>query len=82
MIVFERDKTFKLPINITRGTNSYGPYQHPEKLIPLTISKALDNNKIPVYGDGKQRRDWLYVNDHCTAIAKVIEKGKNGEINI
>ena len=72
--------TFKLPINITRCSNNYGPYQFPEKLIPLMISNALENKKLPIYGNGKNIRDWLHVYDHCSAIDLVLHKGKNGEI--
>ncbi|CAF3763373.1 unnamed protein product [Rotaria sp. Silwood1] len=72
--------THKLPILITRCSNNYGPYQFPEKLIPLMIAKALDGEKLPVYGDGKNVRDWLYVEDHCSGIATVLEKGKIGEV--
>jgi dTDP-glucose 4,6-dehydratase len=72
--------THKLPILISRCSNNYGPYQFPEKLIPLMIAKALDNQKLPVYGDGKNVRDWLFVEDHCSAICEVLHKGKLGEI--
>jgi dTDP-glucose 4,6-dehydratase len=72
--------THKLPILITRCSNNYGPYQFPEKLIPLMIAKALDGEKLPVYGDGKNVRDWLYVEDHCSAICKVLHKGNIGEV--
>jgi dTDP-glucose 4,6-dehydratase len=72
--------TFKMPIAITRASNNYGPYQFPEKLIPLMISNALEGRKLPVYGDGLQVRDWLYVDDHCRAIRAVVEKGREGEI--
>ncbi len=72
--------TFKLPINITRCSNNYGPYQFPEKLIPLMISNAIENKKLPVYGDGKNIRDWLHVYDHCTAIDLVLHEGKIGEV--
>jgi dTDP-glucose 4,6-dehydratase len=72
--------THKLPILITRCSNNYGPYQFPEKLIPLMIAKALDGEKLPVYGDGKNVRDWLYVEDHCLAICEVLHKGKIGEV--
>jgi len=71
--------TFGMPINITRCSNNYGSYQFPEKLIPLMINNALHHKKLPVYGDGKQIRDWLYVEDHCRAIDLVMEKGKVGE---
>lgn len=70
--------TYGLPITITNCSNNYGPYQHPEKLIPLTITNALENKKIPVYGDGKNIRDWLYVGDHCKAIELVLLEGKIG----
>ncbi len=73
-------RTHKLPVLITRCSNNYGPYQFPEKLIPLMIAKALNNEKLPVYGDGMNIRDWLYVEDHCSAICKVLEFGKFGEI--
>jgi dTDP-glucose 4,6-dehydratase len=72
--------THKLPVLITRCSNNYGPYQFPEKLIPLMIAKALDGQKLPVYGDGKNVRDWLYVEDHCSAICEVLHKGKIGEV--
>ncbi len=72
--------TFGLPILITRCSNNYGPYQFPEKLIPLMIAKALGGEELPVYGDGKNVRDWLYVDDHCSAILAVLEKGRDGEV--
>ena len=72
--------TFNLPVNITRCSNNYGPYQFPEKLIPLMISNALENKKLPIYGDGKNIRDWLHVYDHCSAIDLVLHKGKLGEV--
>ena len=72
--------TFNLPINITRCSNNYGPYQFPEKLIPLMISNALEDKKLPIYGDGKNIRDWLHVYDHCSAIDLVLHKGKLGEV--
>jgi dTDP-glucose 4,6-dehydratase len=72
--------TYKLPLSVTRASNNYGPYQFPEKLIPLMISNALDNKSLPIYGDGMQVRDWLYVDDHCRAILAVLEKGRAGEI--
>lgn len=72
--------TFKLPVMVTRASNNYGPYQFPEKLIPLMISNALDDKPLPIYGDGMQVRDWLFVEDHCRAIAAVLEKGRAGEI--
>ncbi|OZB93303.1 dTDP-glucose 4,6-dehydratase [Paenibacillus sp. XY044] len=73
-------ETFGLPVNITRCSNNYGPYQFPEKLIPLMISRALSEQPLPVYGDGLNIRDWLYVEDHCSAIDLVIYQGKPGEV--
>ncbi len=72
--------TFGLPALITRCSNNYGPYQFPEKLIPLMINNAVNNKELPVYGDGKNIRDWLYVDDHCDAIITVLNKGKIGEV--
>ncbi len=72
--------TFGMPVNITRCSNNYGPYQFPEKLIPLMIKNALNHRQLPVYGDGKQIRDWLYVQDHCKAIDMVFEKAAAGKI--
>lgn len=72
--------THNFPVLITRCSNNYGPYQFPEKLIPLMIAKALGGEKLPVYGDGKNIRDWLYVEDHCSGIMTVLEKGKFGEV--
>ncbi len=80
MIVRAYHETFNLPINITRCSNNYGPYQFPEKLIPLMINNALDNKKLPVYGDGRNIRDWLHVYDHCTAIDLVLHDGKIGDV--
>ncbi len=71
--------TYGLPVLTTNCSNNYGPYQFPEKLIPLMIVNALDGKPLPVYGDGQQIRDWLYVKDHCTAICKVLESGRVGE---
>ena len=73
-------ETYGLPANITRCSNNYGPYQFPEKLIPLMIHNALEDKPLPVYGDGMQVRDWLHVKDHCAAIAAVLEKGRVGEV--
>lgn len=73
-------ETYKLPTLNTRCSNNYGPYQYPEKLIPFFISKLLRGEKVPVYGDGLNVRDWLYVYDHCEAIDRVLHKGKIGEI--
>lgn len=72
--------TYSLPITISRCSNNYGPYQHLEKLIPLMISKAINNDNLPVYGNGLNVRDWLHVYDHCTAIDLIIHEGKIGEI--
>lgn len=72
--------TYKMPINITRCSNNYGPFQFPEKLIPLIINNCLHHKDIPVYGDGMNIRDWLYVEDHCKAIDMVINNGKIGEV--
>ncbi|MEZ2716128.1 dTDP-glucose 4,6-dehydratase [Niallia circulans] len=80
MLVRAFHQTYGLPINITRCSNNYGPYQFPEKLIPLTISRVLNDQKIPIYGDGKNIRDWLHVFDHCAAIDLVLHKGENGEV--
>ncbi|MGA2580709.1 MAG: dTDP-glucose 4,6-dehydratase [Bryobacteraceae bacterium] len=71
--------TYKLPVVITRASNNYGPYHFPEKLIPLMISNALEDRPLPVYGDGMQVRDWLYVEDHCRGIRAVLEHGRDGE---
>ncbi len=72
--------TYGLPVVITRASNNYGPYQFPEKLIPLMISNALEARPLPIYGDGMQVRDWLYVDDHCRGIRAVLQKGREGEI--
>jgi dTDP-glucose 4,6-dehydratase len=80
MIVRAYHRTYGLPVVITRCSNNYGPYQFPEKLIPLMINNALNGRPLPVYGDGLQIRDWLYVADHCSAIAAVLEKGRDGEV--
>lgn len=80
MFVKAYHDTFKLPINITRCSNNYGPYQFPEKLIPLIINNTLKHKDLPVYGDGLNIRDWLFVEDHCKAIDMVINGGKIGEV--
>ena len=80
LIVRAYHQTYGLPVNITRCSNNYGPYQFPEKLIPLMILNARQDKPLPVYGDGMQIRDWLHVKDHCSAIATVLEKGKTGEV--
>ncbi|MGQ9513270.1 dTDP-glucose 4,6-dehydratase [Thermodesulfitimonas sp.] len=73
-------RTYGLPVTITRCSNNFGPYQFPEKLIPLTITNALENKPIPVYGDGQNIRDWLYVEDHCRALELVLLSGQPGEV--
>lgn len=73
-------RTYKLPVTISRCSNNYGPYHFPEKLIPLMIANALNDKKLPVYGKGQNVRDWLYVEDHCSAIDLIIRKGKIGEV--
>lgn len=80
LMVRAYSNTFDLPINITRCSNNYGPYQFPEKLIPLMISNALEDKELPIYGDGKNIRDWLHVYDHCSAIDLVLHKGRIGEV--
>lgn len=80
MFVRAYHETYGLNVNITRCSNNYGPYQFPEKLIPLMISNALEGEQLPIYGDGMNVRDWLYVDDHCKAIDVVIHKGKSGEV--
>ncbi len=79
-VVRAYNKTYGMPVNITRCSNNYGPYQFPEKLIPLMINNCLSGKNLPVYGDGMQIRDWLYVEDHCAAIATELEKGVVGEV--
>ena len=80
MLVRSYHETFGLHVNITRCSNNYGPYQFPEKLIPLMIHNALNDKSLPVYGDGLNVRDWLYVEDHCSAIDLVLHKGVSGEV--
>lgn len=80
LIALSYYKTYGMPVTITRCSNNYGSYQHPEKLIPLTIFCALENRPIPVYGNGKNVRDWVYAEDHCEAVDLVIRNGKIGEI--
>lgn len=80
MLVRAYFETYKMPVLITRCSNNYGPYQYPEKLIPYFISQLLKDEKVPVYGDGLNVRDWLYVYDHCRAIDTVLHKGKIGEV--
>ena len=80
MIVMAYHDTYKMPVTITRCSNNYGPYHFPEKLIPLIIKNILEGKRLPVYGDGSNVRDWLYVEDHCKAIDLVVNKGKAGEV--
>lgn len=80
LLVQAYKRTYGLPVTISRCSNNYGPYQFPEKLIPLTIINALNNKELPVYGDGLNVRDWIHVEDHCRAIDLIIHKGKNGEV--
>ena len=80
LLVLAYARTFHLPVSITRCSNNYGPYHFPEKLIPLMISRALADESLPVYGTGENVRDWLYVEDHCSAIDLVMRKGREGEI--
>jgi len=80
LIVKAYHDTYGMPMNITRCSNNYGPYQFPEKLIPLMINNAFRHKPLPVYGDGRQIRDWLYVEDHCRAIDIVFDNGQSGEV--
>ncbi|SDJ09270.1 dTDP-glucose 4,6-dehydratase [Halanaerobium congolense] len=80
LLVEAYNRTFGLPVTISRCSNNYGPYQFPEKLIPLMISKALAEEELPVYGKGENVRDWLYVEDHCRAIDLILHKGQDGEV--
>jgi len=80
LLVEAYHRTFGLPVTVSRCSNNYGPYQFPEKLIPLMISKALAEEELPVYGKGENIRDWLYVKDHCKAIDLILHKGREGEV--
>ncbi|MGG0300647.1 dTDP-glucose 4,6-dehydratase [Bacillus albus] len=80
MIALSYYKTYQLPVIVTRCSNNYGPYQYPEKLIPLMVTNALEGKKLPLYGDGLNVRDWLHVTDHCSAIDVVLHKGRIGEV--
>ncbi|AEV70618.1 dTDP-glucose 4,6-dehydratase [Acetivibrio clariflavus] len=80
LLVMAYYRTYKLPITISRCSNNYGPYHFPEKLIPLVITRALNDETVPVYGTGQNIRDWLYVTDHCTAVDLILHKGKEGEV--
>lgn len=80
LLVLAYHRTYGLPVSISRCSNNYGPYQFPEKLIPLMIANALADKPLPVYGNGKNVRDWLYVEDHCKAIDLILHKGRTGEV--
>ncbi|MCM8804884.1 MAG: dTDP-glucose 4,6-dehydratase, partial [Candidatus Omnitrophica bacterium] len=80
LIVLSYFKTYKLPVNIIRSCNNYGPNQYPEKFIPLLITNVIENKKLPIYGDGLYRREWIYVIDNCKAIDLILHKGEEGEI--
>jgi len=80
LIVRSYVRTFAFPAVITRASNNYGPFQFPEKFLPLMITNALDDKPLPIYGDGKQERDWLHVKDHCRGILAVLEGGRIGEV--
>ena len=80
LLVLAYHRTFGLPVTISRCSNNYGPYHFPEKLIPLMIQKALKNEPLPVYGNGSNVRDWLYVGDHCNAIDLIVRNGRDGEV--
>lgn len=80
LLVLSYVRTFKLPALVTRASNNYGPYQFPEKFLPLMICNAMNDQPLPIYGDGQQQRDWLHVEDHCRAILAVVERGRIGEV--
>ncbi len=80
LLTLAYSRTYGLPVTVSRCSNNYGPYQFPEKLIPLMIQKALNDESLPVYGNGLNVRDWLYVDDHCSAIDLIIHKGREGEV--
>ncbi len=80
LLVMAYHRTYNMPVTVSRCSNNYGPYQFPEKLIPLIIARALADKELPVYGTGENVRDWLYVEDHCRAIDLIIHKGKIGEV--
>lgn len=79
-LAFSYFVTYDLPVIITRCSNNYGPYQYPEKLIPLFVTNALENKSLPIYGDGRNVRDWIYVMDHCDAVHFLLEKGEHGQV--
>lgn len=80
LLVLAYYRTFRVPVTISRCSNNYGPYHFPEKLIPLTIVNAIDGKPIPIYGKGENIRDWLYVEDHCSAIDRILKDGREGEV--
>ena len=80
LLVMAYHRTYKIPVTISRCSNNYGPFHFPEKLIPLMIINALSDKKLPVYGDGRNVRDWLFVKDHCAAIDQILQKGRVGEV--
>jgi len=80
LLVLSYSKTYKLPVNIVRSTNNYGPNQYPEKFIPLFVTNAIEDKPLPLYGDGKNVRDWLFVEDNCKGIDLILQKGIDGEI--
>jgi dTDP-glucose 4,6-dehydratase len=80
LLVLSYVRTYKFPALITRSSNNYGPYQFPEKFLPLMITNAINDKQLPIYGDGKQQRDWLHVEDNCRGILDVLQKGKIGEV--
>jgi dTDP-glucose 4,6-dehydratase len=80
LLVHSYGVTYGYPAIITRCTNNYGPYQYPEKVIPLFIARLMDGEKVPLYGDGRNERDWLYVKDHCSALHLLVDEGESGEI--
>jgi len=79
-MAYAYSETYGLPVVVTRASNNYGPYQYPEKLIPLFVTNAIDDQPLPLYGDGKNVRDWLFVDDHCAAIDFLLEKGEKGQV--
>jgi dTDP-glucose 4,6-dehydratase len=79
-LAYSYSQTYSLPVIVTRASNNFGPYQYPEKLIPLFVTNAIDEEPLPLYGDGKNVRDWLYVEDHCEALCFIIEHGDDGEV--
>jgi dTDP-glucose 4,6-dehydratase len=80
LIALSYFKTYGMPVVITRSSNNFGPYQHPEKFIPLFITRAIEDGELPLYGDGKNVRNWIYVEDNCAGVDAVLHKGKNGEV--